>query len=118
MSYVDGFIIPVKTDRKDDYIAAAKQMCALYLAHGATRCVETWAEGMDRGNRTSFPRAVDMDQGEAVVFSWMEFPDKATSDAAHQAVWSDPATEALMGDGLVDGARMIIGGFDVLLDLT
>ncbi|ABD54355.1 DUF1428 domain-containing protein [Jannaschia sp. CCS1] len=118
MTYVDGFILPVKTARKDDYIKAAQKMTALYLAHGAARCVETWGAGLEPGQNTSFPRAVELADDETAVFAWMEFPDKATSDAAHRAVWSDPDTEKLMGDGLVDGQRMIMGGFEILLDVT
>lgn len=116
--HVDGVVIPVKTARKGEYITMAQRILDLYRKHGATRCVETWAEGLDRGSRTSFPRAVEAEADEAVVFSWMEFPDKATSDAAHQAVWSDPAAEAMMETGLVDGRRMIIGGFELLLDVS
>lgn len=117
MAYVDGFVIPVKADQKDAYVAAARQIIALYREHGALRCVETWGEGMDPGKQTSFPRAVNAGEGDAVVFSWMEFPDKAASDAAHEAVWSDPRAEAVMASGIVDGQRMIIGGFDVILDI-
>ncbi len=118
MSHIDGFVLPVKRADKAAYVEAARKMTALYLAHGAMRCVESWGEALDPGQRTSFPRAVEALEGEAVVFAWMEFPDKATSNAAHEAVWSDPETEKLMGAGLVDGARMIMGGFETILDVT
>ncbi|UWQ96877.1 DUF1428 domain-containing protein [Rhodobacteraceae bacterium M385] len=116
MSHIDGFIIPVKTARKAEYVEAAKQIVELYRKHGATRCVETWGAGIDQGERTSFPRAVQAEADEAIVFSWMEFPDKETSDAAHQAVWSEPAMQAMMETDIVDGKRMIFGGFELLLD--
>ncbi|WP_224814216.1 DUF1428 domain-containing protein [Hasllibacter sp. MH4015] len=117
MPHIDGFVIPVKSARKAEYVAMAQRMIDLYRKHGATRCVEAWGEGIDHGARTSFPRAVEAAQDEAIVFSWMEFPDKATSDAAHQAVWSDPEMDAMMQTDLIDGKRMIFGGFETVLDV-
>lgn len=114
--HIDGFLIPVKTTRKDEYLQVAKQITDLYLKHGATRCVETWGAGLDHGTRTSFPRAIEAETDEAIVFSWMEFPDQATSKAAHEAVWSEPAMQAMMQTDLVDGKRMIFGGFETILD--
>lgn len=40
--YIDGMLIPVPEGRKDEYIALAKRMAALFKAHGATRVVECW----------------------------------------------------------------------------
>lgn len=116
MMHVDGFLIPVTTARKDEYLAAARQMTDLYLKHGALRCVETWGAGIEQGERTSFPRAVEATAEETVVFAWMEFPDKATSDAAHEAVFAEPAMAAMMETDLLDGKRMIFGGFEMILD--
>lgn len=114
--HIDGFLIPVKTSRKAEYLVAAKEMTDLYLKHGAIRCVESWGEGIEQGVRTSFPRAVEAEADEAVVFSWMEFPDAATSAAAHEAVWSEPAMQAMMETDIIDGKRMIFGGFEMILD--
>ncbi|QXT39013.1 DUF1428 domain-containing protein [Gymnodinialimonas ceratoperidinii] len=115
--HIDGFVIPVKASRKDEYASSAKRILDIYRKHGATRCVECWGEGMDQGDITSFPRAVRAAEDEAIVFSWMEFPDKATAEAAHKAVWEDPAMAEIMSDDLVDGKRMIMGSFDLLLDV-
>ncbi|MBY4891300.1 DUF1428 family protein [Rhodobacteraceae bacterium N5(2021)] len=114
--HIDGFLIPVKTARKDEYVTAVKQIASLYLKHGATRCVETWGPGLEPGKRTSFPRAVEAAADETVVFSWMEFPDAATSAAAHEAVWAEPEMGEVMQSDLVDGKRMVFGGFEMLLD--
>lgn len=118
MPYVDGFVVPVKTARKADYIRISEQVCRLYLAAGATRCVETWGQDVPPGKHTSLPMAVALEADETVAFSWMEFPDKATRDAAHAAVWSDPAMEAAMDRSIVPGERMIFGGFEMVVDLA
>ena len=50
------------------------------------------------------------------MFSWIEFPDKATRDACNKAVFEDPRMEALAVGGCDKmPRRMIFGGYEVLL---
>lgn len=114
--YVDGFILPVKTARKDDFKRIADVSAKMFREHGATRVVETWADDVALGELTSFPRAVQLEDDETAMFSWIEYPDKATRDACNKKVFEDPRMQALEMDGVIDGKRMIFGGFEVLLD--
>ena len=120
VTYIEGFLIPVPTGRREDYRKVSAAVGALYLEYGASRVVESWGEGLDHGTRTSFPRAVDLAEGESVVFAWIEFPDKAARDACHEKVWTDPCMDTLRDDSLVDGARMIWGdsGFPISLQVS
>ena len=68
-----------------------------------------------KGEHTDFYRAVDAEEGETVVFSWMEYPDKETRDAAHRKVEQDERFAAL-GDMPMDGKRMIFSGFQPIFD--
>jgi len=117
MPYVDGFVVPVKTAHKAAYVAMSRSVAALYLEYGALRCVETWADDVPVGERTSFPRAVALEPDETAAFSWIEFPDKETRDRAHGAVMADPRMQALMNLDIVSGPRMIFGGFETIVDL-
>ena len=36
MSYVDGFVVPVRTDRKEAYRAMAAKAAEVFKEHGAT----------------------------------------------------------------------------------
>jgi uncharacterized protein YbaA (DUF1428 family) len=117
--YVEGYVVPVKSDRKADYLAMSQEVAAIYREYGATRVVEAWGEDVPPGKRTSFPMAVDLEPGETVVFGWMEYPDKATREDCHAKVWSDPRMNSMSRpDGIVDGARMIFGGFTIELDVS
>jgi uncharacterized protein YbaA (DUF1428 family) len=116
MSYVDGFVIAVETARRDEFVDHARRMDALFLEWGATRVVECWADDVPTGQFTDFGRSVQLKEGEAVVFSWIEWPDKATRDAAMARMQSD---ERMMAEPMpFDGKRMIFGGFTPVVDLT
>lgn len=114
--YIDGFVLAVKTDRKDDYIAAAERASQVFLRLGATRMVETWADETPKGEVTGFPRAVKLEPDETVVFAWVEYPDKATRDRVMETVASDAELRNMTDPTITDDARMIYGGFHPIMD--
>ncbi len=113
--YIDGFLIPVGPGARDKYVEMARKAAALFRANGATRVVEAWPDDVPVGERTSFTRAVQLEDGESVVFSWIEYPDRATRDACMKVVMADPSMQD-MSDMPFDGRRMIFGGFEAVID--
>ena len=113
MSYVDGFVAAVPKANKDLYITHARAAAELFLEWGATRVVENWGDDVPHGQTTDFYRAAAAKDDEVVVFSWVEYPDKATRDAVQHKMMNDPAMAAI-GDMPFDGKRMIYGGFSTL----
>ncbi len=49
----------------------------VFREHGATRVVEAFGDDVPHGKVTDFYRAVKAEDGEGVVFSFIEWPDKA-----------------------------------------
>ncbi len=70
---------------------------------------------MPDGTETDFRRAVQIAEGEKVVFSWVIFPDKATADASHETMMADERMKAFSGEMPFDGKRMIYGAFEPLV---
>jgi uncharacterized protein YbaA (DUF1428 family) len=68
-----------------------------------------------KGEVTDFYRAVKAEDGEKVVFSFIEWPDKATRDAAWEKIMAD---ESLKPEGEMPfaGQRMFWGGFETIHD--
>jgi uncharacterized protein YbaA (DUF1428 family) len=92
---------------------------------GASRIVECWGDNVSAGKLTDFRKAVQATEDETVVFSWIEWPDKNTRDAAHAKMveWmndpakADPRMDPEKNPMPFDGKRLIFGGFIPLVDL-
>jgi uncharacterized protein YbaA (DUF1428 family) len=78
--------------------------------------IECWGDDVPEGKLTDFRRAVQAKPDESVVFSWIEWPDKATRDAGMEKVMKDPRA-GQAGDMPFDGKRMIFGGFTPVVSL-
>ena len=114
-AYIDGFVVPVPEGKREAYRALASKMAKVFRQHGATRVVEAFGDDVSKGEVTDFYRAVKAEDGEGVVFSFIEWPDKATRDEAWQKIMSD---ESLKPEGEMpfSGQRMFWGGFDKVVD--
>lgn len=115
MSYFDGFVLAVPEANRAAFIDHANQADAFFLDHGAVRVVESWGDEVPRGTLTDFYGAVQATEDEAVVFSWVEWPDRATRDKGMPAFMADERLSAIP-DMPFDGKRMIFGGFEAIAD--
>jgi uncharacterized protein YbaA (DUF1428 family) len=118
--YIQGFVVPVPAGNKDAYREVAEKFWPIARDYGCTAHVEAWEADIKDGEHTDFRRAVALEEGEKVVFSWMIWPDKETADAAHEKMMADPRMAEHFGaadgsDMPFDGKRMVFGGFDVLM---
>lgn len=113
-TYVDGIVVPVPIDKRDEYAALAGRNAKVFRDYGATRVVESLGDDVPRGEVTDFYRAVKAEDGETVAFSFIEWPDKATRDQSWQKIMQDNRMQH--GGGLFDGSRMFWGGFEVVID--
>jgi uncharacterized protein YbaA (DUF1428 family) len=114
-AYTDGFVVPVPEGKKDAYRELASKMAKVFRQHGANRVVEAIADDISHGEVTDFYRAVKAEEGETVVFSFIEWPDKQTRDDAWAKIMND---ESMKPDGEMpfSGQRMFWGGFDPIVD--
>ena len=116
MTYFDGFLVAVPEKNRDEYRKHAADAAPLFHEFGIKRHVEAWDSDVPEGKVTDFRKAVDAKPDEKVVFSWFEYPDKATRDAANQRIMSDPRMEEMGKNMPFDGKRMVYGGFESLVE--
>jgi len=117
MSYIDGFVLAVPTANKEKFLAHARSGDVVFLEHGALRVVECWGDDVPHGKTTDFFGAVKATPDETVVFSWIEWPDKATRDAGMEKTMKDPRMDPANNPMPFDGKRMIYGGFVPIVEL-
>ncbi len=118
MKFVDGFITPVPSDNKDAYLNSARLAAKVFLEHGALEYVDNWGVEVPHGKKTSFPRAVELQENETVCFSWIVWESKEIRDAGMQKVMQDPRMHPdqleIPFDQIFDHSRMIMGCFEMV----
>nr|WP_304644505.1 DUF1428 domain-containing protein [Sphingomonas soli] len=113
--YIDGYILPVPTEKKEAYRKMAAEVTVLFMEFGALRAVESWGDDVPDGKLTDYNRASLKEPHESVVYSWVEWPDKATRDGGWARMMEDERMQ-FRDDPVFDGKRMMWGGFVPLID--
>lgn len=127
MTYVDGFVLPVREDALDQYTKLAELAGPVFIEHGALAYKECVLdddecvlddEKADAGTR-SFREAAGAGEGQTVVFAFILYRDRAHRDEVNQKVFHDQRMKDL-GDPETfpfEMKQMAWGGFAPLVDL-
>lgn len=116
MKFVDGYVIAVPKDKREAYIRLAEISAAVFKDHGAINIVENWGVDVPDGKLTSFPMAVKLEPNESVVFSWVTWPSRQVRDEGMKRAMEDERFKVFEGNMPFDGARMIFGGFETIVE--
>lgn len=125
MSYIDCFLAPVPRANRAAYEELARLSARVVREHGALNVTECWLDDSGPDARTyhgtetrndevayaSFAKAAGAREGETVVMSYIEWPDKAARDAGMEKVTSDPRMQFGDRPPAFDGRRLIAAGF-------
>jgi len=130
MTYIDCYLAPVPIENRAAYEELARISALVLQEYGATRVVECWLD--DAGPDASsyhgsdarvaaehygpFMQAAGARQGETIVLSFVEWPDKATRDSGMDKVTSDPRMQFDDLPPTFDGRRLIAAGFKPMLN--
>lgn len=118
MSYVEGFVVPVKKQKLDEYREWSRKSGELWKRHGALEYVECLGDDVPPGKVTSFPQSVKLEDDEVVVFSWIVFKSKEDRDRIDKLVMEDPMMKNSDPKSWpFDGKRMFFGGFQPIVEL-
>lgn len=115
MAYADGFLIPVPKKNLNAYKEMSEMACALWMEHGALDYKECVGDDLFvQGMTATFPGTLNLKKGEAVIFSWILYKDRAHRDRVTKKVMADPRMAEPKCP--FDPARMLYGGFETLVD--
>ena len=119
-TYIDGYVMVVPQANKAAFIAHVQQSIPIYKEYGALRVVDCWADdlpgGLASGRINSYGNAVQLEEGESIVFSWIEWPTKAMRDAAWPLIVRDPRMSTDANPLPYDYKRMLRGGFQAIVN--
>ena len=119
MAYVDGFVVPVPKAKLDAYLAMSRSCGAVWREYGALEFRECVGDDVKPGKLTSVPQAVNLQDGEVVVFSWIVYESRAKRDEINDKVMKDPRLAEMMDPEKLpcDGTRMIYGGYEMQVEI-
>ncbi|GLP96487.1 DUF1428 domain-containing protein [Paraferrimonas sedimenticola] len=115
MGYVDGYLLAVPKQSKQDYLNHAKVAAEVFKDHGAISVTECWGDDVPPGKLTSFPLAVKASEDEVVVFSWITWPSKDVRQAGMAKAMEDTRLHPDNCPMPFDGQRVVFGGFEVMM---
>ncbi len=133
MPYYDAYLIPISPAKLDAYRDFSRRIGAVYLEYGAVRIVDVLLDdqggdgasfhaeearaALDEGLR-DFAAAAGAVEGETVILSWTEWPDKQARDEGLAKVLADPRVQPDPEDGVIfEGRRLVSGAFMPLASL-
>jgi uncharacterized protein YbaA (DUF1428 family) len=117
MAYVDGFVLPVPKKNLAAYRRMARKAGKIWKEYGALEYRECVADDVKTGEHTSFPQSVKLEDGETVVFAYIVYRDRKQRDEVNEKVMKDPRMANQGPMKILDGKRMIFGGFETRIDL-
>lgn len=122
MSYFEGFVLAVPNSNKQAYVDLSWRINPHMLEFGAIKIFECWGDDIPEGSVTDYRRAVHAKDDETVVLSLIEWPDKETRDRGnekmHELAMTDESFDETKYPVPFDGKRMLIGGFQTIVEMT
>lgn len=115
MTYVDGFILPIKKKNLPAYKRMARAASKIWREHGALEYYECIGDDLDVKMMLPFPKLISALPGETVIFSWVIYKSRAARDRANAKIMKDPRLLKYAASMPFDMTRMATGGFKVLV---
>lgn len=117
MSYVDGFIIPLKKENIDSYREMAEKGAKIWMKHGALDYKESVLEDSKESEWcTTFEKTIPHNPGETIVFAYVLYKDRAHRDAVNAKVMADPELQCDPSNMPFDVKRMAYSGFKTIVE--
>ena len=123
MSYVDGYVIPMKKENISAYKKMAIQGKKYWLKHGALDYYECVGEDLKvkKGMGRGFGKLAKLKRGETAIFSFIVFKSRKHRDEVNKAVMHEmmkrmtPKDKEKMG-AIMDMKRFAYGGFQTIVE--
>ena len=122
--YVDGYVLPIKKDKLNEYKEMAIKGGEIWMKHGALSYFECAGDDLtphmgehvegDAMQIMTFPDLMKTSPDETVVFAFVIYESRAHRDEVNAKVMADPEMDPAQYEGKempMDPSRMAYGGF-------
>lgn len=119
MSYVDGFVIPVKKENLEAYRKMAEKGAQVWMDHGALDYKECVLDDSNESEWcTTFEKATSSKEDETIIFSYILYKDRAHRDAVNAKVMADERLKDACTPETTpfDFKRVAYGGFKSIVE--
>lgn len=117
MSYVDGFLLPVKESGLKTYRRMAEWGRKTWIKHGALDYKECLGDDLTAKWGLPYRRMLKLKKGETVVFAFIVFKSRAHRDRVNALVMKEMASskEKMPAEMPFDVKRTGYGGFQTIV---
>jgi uncharacterized protein YbaA (DUF1428 family) len=118
--YIDGFIIPIHSDKIEEYQRLATLASEVWKEHGALEYIEAVGDDFPVCGEDTKPATelLGTQRGETLIFAYIVYESREHRDAVNAKVMADPRMEKMCPaiGGVFDIKRMITGGFRTIVE--
>ena len=116
MSYVDGFVIPVRKSKVAAYKKMAEEGRRMWMKAGALEYFECVGDDLKPPMGGDFKKMAKLKPNETVFFSFVVYRNKAHRNAVNKKIMAQMSTQGMPQDMPFDMKRMAYGGFKTLVE--
>ncbi len=122
--YVDGFLIPIKSENLNVTRKSPGKRARFGKEHGALEYMEAAGDDLEVEKMVSFKKSADTKDGETVIFAFIVFESREERDRINALVMEDETMKEMMKEMMkpdaaetFDYTRMAYGGFKSITEL-
>ncbi len=116
MSYVDGYVIPLKKSKVSAYKKMALLGKKIWMEHGAVAYYECIGANLNVGWGTSFTKSYKLKPNETIAFSFIIYKSKTHRDKVVKKVYADKRMDMKGFEMPMDIKRFSVGEFKTIVE--
>lgn len=115
--YVDGFVLPLRRDKLEEYKAMSEKASKIWKEHGALEYRECVGDDLEVKDLLPFPTMAQAGPDETVVLAYITYQSREQRDEVTAKVMADPRIAEICPPGSTpfDCKKMAYGGFTTLV---
>lgn len=117
MSYVDGFLLPIKKDNLEEYRKISENAGKVWMEHGALAYKECVLDDSPIEGMADFNKYSGAKKDETTIMAFIIYKSREDRDIINEKVMKDPRIKCDPNNMPFDVSKMAYAGFKTLVDM-